>query len=136
MTDDVWQNVLDLQAAIDRDREQRGPFVREFRCGTTVLRYMALKLPVGERKPWEPQPFGIPVVKDGDVPARCLRRVYDDGATEDVEVVSEAVESILEAMPETIEFTPPPTPNRLTDIYRYGVIAQPPTWSILGGFGS
>jgi hypothetical protein len=124
---DVWQNVLDLQAAMDRPREEHGPFLRELRCDETVLRYLTLKLPASERKPLEPPPLlGIPVIEDDDVPARHLRRVYDDGTVDDVEVLSEALEAVLRDMPETLKFKPPPW-DSFAAYYRSGLIAQPRT---------
>lgn len=133
-SDDAWRNVHEFYAALERDREQHGPRVCELRCAATVLRYLTLKLPVSDREPWEPAPLlGIPVIEDGDVPARCLRRVYNDGTSGDVEVISEATESILNGLDEPLKIDQP-LPN-WASIYRYGAIAPPPTSSILGILG-
>jgi hypothetical protein len=131
---DVWQNVLDFHAAMDRLREEHGPFLRELRCDATVLRYLTLKLPPSERKPWEPPPLlGIPVIEDDDVPARHLRRVFDDGTTKDVEVLSEALEAVLRDMPATLKFKPQPVADSFAAYYRSGPTAQRTTYSPLRG---
>jgi hypothetical protein len=132
---DVWQNVLDLQAAMDRMREEHGPFLRELRCDATVLQYLTLKLQPNKREPGEPPPLlGIPVIEDDDVPARHLRRVYDDGTTEDVEVLSETLAAVLRDMPETLK--PPPVVDSFAAYYRSGLIAQRTTYSPLWGLNA
>lgn len=116
----------ELLDRLARHRIEHGPFLREVRCDSTVLTYLTLKLRESERKPWEPQPLGTPVFEDDEVPARVIRRVYDDGTSEDVEVMGEATYELIRSMPETLECKPWPVPNRFSDIYRYGAAALPP----------
>jgi hypothetical protein len=128
---DVWQNVLDLQAAMDRLRAEHGPFLRALRCDATVLQYLTLKLQPNKREPGDPPPLhGIPVIEDDDVPARYLRRVYDDGTTEDAEVLSEALEAVLRDLPETLKFKPPPW-DGFAAYYRSGFVTRSTNYSPL-----
>lgn len=132
---DVMQNVRDLYADMERARAERGPFLRELRCGEIVLTHLTLNLPRSEREPWEPQPWGVPVIQDEDVPALHLRLVYDDGSTEDRKVISDMqamlVEGLLKAEK---DFTPPPMPDLFSAYCRssafYAPITRPlpPIW--------
>lgn len=111
------------------DSEERGPLLREIRCDEVVLRYLTLKLkPAPERKPWEPAPFwGTPIIEDGDVPARVIRRVLSDGTTKDVEVMSEAQYELVRDMPMMLEFKTPPVPPGFNGYFRWGRPVAPIT---------
>jgi hypothetical protein len=135
VTEDIGQNIVDFHAEMQRLRDEHGPFLRELHCDSVVLRYLALRLPPVERKPWEPQPLGIPVIPDDDVPARHIRRVYDDGTSEDVEVMSEALYEINRDLPKMLEFKVPPSDSVAAYYRSKTVYTAPPLGSIIGPIG-
>jgi hypothetical protein len=130
---DALPPAAELPDRLARHRAEHGPALREVRCDSTVLTYLTLRLQPDERKPYEPQPWGIPIIEDNDVPARAVRRVYDDGNSEDREVMSEAVYQMIRDMPQTLEFKPPTAPSRLTDLHRYGMLTEPFSISTITG---
>lgn len=130
---DAPPSTAELLGQLVRRRDERGPALREIRCDSTVLTYLTLKLQPDERKPYEPQPWGIPIIEDSDVPARAVRRVYDDGTSEDREVMGEAVYEMIRDMPQTLEFRPPTPPSRFTDLHRYGMLTEPFSISTITG---
>jgi hypothetical protein len=133
---DVWQNVLDFYADLERDRAEHGPRLRELRCDPTVLTYLTLRWRPNGRKPWEPQPWGTPIIEDADIPARIVRCVYDDGTSEDIVAVGAAVYEMIRDMPKTLEFKQPTAPNRFSDNYRYGLLAETRTYSPIWGLNA
>lgn len=126
-------STAELLDRLARHRAEHGPALREIRCDSTVLTYLTLRLQPDERDPYEPQPWRIPIIEDNDVPARAVRRVCDDGTSEDREVMGEAVYEMIRDMPQTLEFKPPTPPSRFTDLHRYGMLTEPFSISTITG---
>jgi hypothetical protein len=86
---DVWQNVVDLYADIDRIREEYGPFLRELRCTLPVRAYLDALIGRAETQPFVPRIIGsVPLILDAGIPAGALRFVYDDGSTRDIQALA------------------------------------------------
>lgn len=135
---DVMQNVRDLYADMERDREEHGPRLREMRGTAAVIANLAERWPQApERKPWGPLPLlVVPVVEDEEVLAGTLRLVYDDGSTRTVIVDADRYLAGLAAgwLSEPVEFTPPPMADWFSAYYWssafYAPITRPlpPAW--------
>lgn len=82
------QSITEMQAALDAYRAERGPVLREIRCGAKVMDYLREKLPTTEAAPspiaWA---TSVPIIDDRDVPPGYARQVFDDGTTHDIQLL-------------------------------------------------
>lgn len=128
---DVVQNVRDLYADMQRDREEHGPRLREMRGTAAVVANLAERLPQApERKPWEPLPLlAVPVVEDEEALAGTLCLLYDDGTIRTIIVNADQYLAGLAArwLSEAAPFTAPPVPDWFDGYFRSSAFVTPIT---------
>ena len=85
----TMQSLNEMLATLESYRAERGPFLREIRCGAKVVDYLREKLPTAEAPPWPSvMAASVPIIDDSAVPpgpagARADAAAPDRGATRD-----------------------------------------------------